>query len=159
MENLRKCQGKSLPRSSQGQAQVVSMFFKAGANGGVLSTQIRNTKPEARNKYKIRILKCSKHDYSKRVVRCFGHLDLGNSNLFRNWGPAWRVGSPEDQFRYSDFGFTIDMCLCGESSIRPPQGGYLQMQLTISRTVELAKEYSLPGAQNQTGAGHKYGLG
>jgi len=31
MENLRKCQGKSLPRSSQGQAQVVSMFFKAGA--------------------------------------------------------------------------------------------------------------------------------
>jgi hypothetical protein len=83
MENLRKCQGKSLPRSSQGQAQVVSMFFKAGANGGVLSTQIRNTKPEARNKYKIRILKCSKHDYSKRVVRCFGHLDLGNSNLFR----------------------------------------------------------------------------
>ncbi len=39
------------------------------------------------------------------------------------------------------------------------QGCYLQMQLAISWTVELAKEYSLPGAQNQTGAGHKYGLG
>jgi len=90
MENLRKCQGKSLPRSSQGKAHVVSMFFKAGSNGGVLSTPL---------------------------------------------------------------------CLCGQSSIRPPQGGYLQVQLTISRTVELTKEYSLPGAQNQTGAGHKYGLG
>jgi hypothetical protein len=42
MENLQKCQGKSLPRSSQGQSQVVSMFFKAGTNGGVLSTQIQN---------------------------------------------------------------------------------------------------------------------
>ena len=26
-------------------------------------------------------------------------------DLFRKWGPARRVGSPEDQFRYSDFGF------------------------------------------------------
>jgi hypothetical protein len=39
------------------------------------------------------------------------------------------------------------------------QSGYLQMQLTISRPVELAKEYSLPGAQNQTPAGHDDGLG
>ena len=28
MENLRKCQGKSLPRSAQSQSHLVSMFFK-----------------------------------------------------------------------------------------------------------------------------------
>ena len=39
------------------------------------------------------------------------------------------------------------------------QGGYLQMQLPISRTVKLTEEYSLPGAQNQTPTGHQYGLG
>ncbi len=35
----------------------------------------------------------------------FGNSDFENLDLFRNWGPARRVGSPEDQFRYSDFGF------------------------------------------------------
>ena len=29
--------------------------------------------------------------------------------MFRNWGPARRVGSPEDQFRASDFGFSSTM--------------------------------------------------
>jgi hypothetical protein len=33
-------------------------------------------------------------------ILCFGQL-----NLFRNWGPARRVGSPKDQFRALDFEF------------------------------------------------------
>ena len=42
------------------------------------STQIRNPKHEALNKYKILILKCSKRNYSKKLVCCFGHSDFGN---------------------------------------------------------------------------------
>ncbi len=159
MENLRKCQGKSLPQSSRGQAQVVSMFFKAGANGGVLSTQIRNWSsglptlragPQFRNpKHETN----TKSEFSN-VQNVTSRKDLSAVSVI--WILEIRICFG---FRYSDFGFTLDMCLCGAYSIRPPQGGYLQMQLTISRPVELAKEYSLPGSQNQTGARHKYGLG
>jgi hypothetical protein len=33
----------------------------------------------------------------------FGNSDFEHLDLFQNWGPARRVGSPEDQFRYSVF--------------------------------------------------------
>ncbi len=33
-------------------------------------------------------------------------------------------------FRYSDFGFTLDMCLCGESSIRPPNAVIMRRNVT-----------------------------
>jgi hypothetical protein len=43
--------------------------------------QILNPKSEARNKSKIPILKCSKHNYLKGRVRYFGHLDFENWSL------------------------------------------------------------------------------
>ena len=39
----------------------------------------------------------------------FGNSGFENLDLFRNWGPARRVGSPEDQFRYSNFGFNAPL--------------------------------------------------
>jgi len=67
---------------------------ETGRHRRVFRTQIRNTRPEARNKYKIRILKCSKRNYSKGLVRCFGHLDFGDSNLFRISIFGFRIYTP-----------------------------------------------------------------
>jgi len=39
--------------------------------------------PTLRAGPQFRILKCSKRDFSARVVCCFGHLDFSNWNLFR----------------------------------------------------------------------------
>jgi hypothetical protein len=78
-------------------------------NPRVLCTKIRNPKPEARNKYKIQILQCSKCDSSKSFVWCFGHLDFGNSNLFRI-SPS--ESHPAGGFPVSIFGFRIYYLSC-----------------------------------------------
>jgi hypothetical protein len=70
----------------------------------VLRTQIRNTKSEARNKYKIRIFKCSKRKFSKKLVLCFAHFDFGNSHLPFDFTQGGELVEP---FRISIFGFRI----------------------------------------------------
>ena len=39
------------------------------------------------------------------------------------------------------------------------QGGYLQMQLAVSRAVKFAEEYFLPGTKDQPPAGNDHRLG
>ena len=47
--------------------------------------EIRNTKSEIRNKFKIRMFKIQnmKAYFGVDVCSCFEHLDFGHSNLFR----------------------------------------------------------------------------
>jgi hypothetical protein len=83
----------------------------------VLRTKILNPKSEARNKYQIQIFKCSKRNQLKTYVCCFGHLKLGPRPQGGESGGPILVIRICFGFRYSDFGFTLKMCLSGKSSI------------------------------------------
>jgi hypothetical protein len=56
----------------------------------------------------------------KLLLRRFGHSYFENLNLFRNWGPARRVGSPKDQFRYSNLGFEMSHSRSSNSQFPKP---------------------------------------
>ncbi len=47
--------------------------------------EIRNSKHETRNKYKIRIFKCSKRSIGKYMhfIICFSHFNFGHSDLLK----------------------------------------------------------------------------
>jgi hypothetical protein len=67
-----------------------------------------NPNIEYRNTKQIRISKTQMTETSllRSIPHCFEHLKIWILDLFRNWGPARRVGSPQDQFRASDFEFS-----------------------------------------------------
>jgi hypothetical protein len=58
-------------------------------------------------------------------------------NLFRNLGPARRVGSPQDQFRASDLEFNVDEILRG----RCPT--YLELKISSSRASDSTRHKGL----------------
>ena len=103
---------------------------KTRRHGGVLRTQIRNTKPEARNKYKIGppgsppCGQSPSFEFSN-VQNLTAQKDLSVVSVI--WILVIRICFG---FRYSDFGFKLHVCLCG----------YLRRKADTSE--ERAREYA-----------------
>jgi hypothetical protein len=66
------------------------------SSGSTFQVKVSNPNIEARSTKQIQNPNSQmfKTKLVKKTLSCFEHSDFENLNLFRNWGPARRAGSP-----------------------------------------------------------------